>query len=102
MSKRLLIDVRAKQELKAAARWYEQQLRGLGAEFIEAVDAALLRVKEKPESGSSIPGVDTNVDARRVLLKRFPYAVVYIELHSEIRVLAFAHTSRRPGYWQDR
>jgi hypothetical protein len=28
--------------------------------------------------------------------------VVYVELGGELRVLAFAHTRRRPGYWRNR
>jgi len=40
--------------------------------------------------------------ARRVLLKRFPYSIVYIELEAQVRVLAFAHLRRKPGYWKSR
>ncbi|MCP4594404.1 MAG: hypothetical protein GY842_27045 [bacterium] len=39
---------------------------------------------------------------RRASLSRFPYALVFIELDEEIRVLAVAHDKRRPGYWLDR
>ena len=42
-------------------------------------------------------------DVGRVIhRRRFPYAVVYIELDNEIRVLAVAHTSREPGFWRGR
>jgi hypothetical protein len=39
---------------------------------------------------------------RRVLLPRFPYAVVFMDLGREVRVLAVAHAKRRPGYWLNR
>jgi hypothetical protein len=52
--------------------------------------------------GSFVPGVAEAVGARRVSLKRFPYTVVYVELDAELRVLAFAHMRRRPGYWHER
>lgn len=39
---------------------------------------------------------------RRALLPRFPYAVVFIDLGAEIRILALAHAKRQPGYWLDR
>jgi hypothetical protein len=39
---------------------------------------------------------------KRLLLKRFPYDIVVRELPEEIIVVAVAHQSRRPGYWQDR
>ncbi|HJX28084.1 MAG TPA: hypothetical protein VJ885_09235 [Thermoanaerobaculia bacterium] len=32
----------------------------------------------------------------------FPYHLVYLEMEEEIRVLAFAHDRRRPGYWLSR
>lgn len=43
-----------------------------------------------------------DLDIRRTLLPRFPYAVVFIELGGEVRILAVAHTKRQPGYWLDR
>jgi hypothetical protein len=33
---------------------------------------------------------------RKPRLKRFPYALVFIELTEEVRVVAFAHMKRRP------
>jgi toxin ParE1/3/4 len=35
-------------------------------------------------------------------MKRFPYWLVYMVSEDEIRVLAVAHHSRRPGYWKER
>lgn len=39
---------------------------------------------------------------RRWLLTRFPYSLIYTIAGDEIRVLAVAHYSRRPGYWRGR
>jgi hypothetical protein len=39
---------------------------------------------------------------KRLLLRRFPYAVIVRESAEEILVIAFAHTARRPGYWRRR
>lgn len=39
---------------------------------------------------------------RRYLMKRFPYSLVYTVSGEEIRILAVAHHSRRPGYWRGR
>jgi toxin ParE1/3/4 len=47
----------------------------------------------------SPPSVD-GTHARR--LDEFPYVVVYECLPDRVRVLAFAHTSRRPGDWSTR
>jgi plasmid stabilization system protein ParE len=40
--------------------------------------------------------------ARRIPLRRFPFVVVYRDLPDHVEVMAFAHTSRRPGYWRSR
>ncbi len=39
---------------------------------------------------------------RRKLLRRFPYLVVFVELDTQVRVLAVAHAKRSPGCWLER
>jgi plasmid stabilization system protein ParE len=39
---------------------------------------------------------------RRILLKRFPYFIVYLDWHDNVYVVAVAHAKRRPGYWTSR
>lgn len=39
---------------------------------------------------------------RRLVLQRFPYAIIYTAEDDYIRVFAVAHDSRRPGYWRKR
>jgi toxin ParE1/3/4 len=39
---------------------------------------------------------------QRLNMRHFPYAIVYMIATEEIRVLAVAHHSRRPGYWRNR
>jgi hypothetical protein len=34
-------------------------------------------------------------------MARFPYAVIYSLIDSDVFVLAVAHGHRRPFYWQD-
>jgi len=36
------------------------------------------------------------------MIKRFPYSLIHTIADDEIRVLAVAHQSRRPGYWRQR
>ncbi len=40
--------------------------------------------------------------ARRIVLKRFPYDVVFLLDRDRVVILAYAHHSRRPGYWRER
>jgi toxin ParE1/3/4 len=92
----------ASAELEDAALWYESQRPGLGLEFVRAVDAALERIAQWPQTGRRVTGVPNDVLARRVPLNRFPYHVAYLEWEGVIRILAFAHDSREPGYWLSR
>ena len=39
---------------------------------------------------------------RRLLLKVFPYRIIYRVEGEEIVVYAVAHVRRRPGYWRQR
>ena len=89
-------------ELEAAARWYEEQLSGLGLALIDAVDAALSRVADWPRSGKPVPTVVSDLDVRRVPVARFPYNLPYVVLDDAVVVLAVAHDRRRPGYWTGR
>jgi plasmid stabilization system protein ParE len=84
-----------------AARWYESHREGLGTEFIDAVDHAVDRIAETPQTGSSVPS-DVDEAIRRRAVRRFPYHVVYLELADRIQILAVAHDRRRPAYWLDR
>jgi len=88
----------AAEELAAAVAWYEERRAGLGSEFYDAIVRTMNRIAEMPEAGS--PFRDLN--ARRMLVAGFPYHVVYRIDSDEIRVIAFAHLKRRPGFWRHR
>jgi len=91
----MIIETEASDELLAAAVWYDDQHEGLGGEFLGAVDAVLLRVAEEPMSFM-------RDRARRALVPRFPYAIVFVMHDGEVRIVACAHTKRLPGYWTRR
>jgi len=82
--------------------WYEERNPGLGQELLDAARTCFQRIRAQPSLGGPVPGVPAETGARRLLLGRFPYAVIYIELGDELRVLAFAHLRRRPGHWRNR
>lgn len=101
MTRLLSTSEEAEAETAAAASWYEKQRSGLGTDFLAEVNRAVVRIADGPESGSRPPGV-ADADVRRILVKRFPYQVVYIVLPDRIQILAVAHYRRRPGYWAER
>lgn len=89
----------ASAELREAVRWYEDRRAGLGAEFLDAVSAALLLIATNATAGQPISGDGLT---RRALVARFPYQVVYRIRPAEIVIVAVAHLKRRPEYWKNR
>jgi plasmid stabilization system protein ParE len=87
----------AEAELRAAARYYEAKLPGLGVDLIEEFARALERILTHPHAGSP-----ARAGTRRQLLNRFPFGVYYLAEGSTVAILAVAHHSRRPGYWEKR
>jgi plasmid stabilization system protein ParE len=87
----------ANTELQNAVEHYDGVRPGLGAELVEEIEGVLQRVLTFPEHGSP-----HRLGTRRVVLKRFPFSVIYLLSESEPIVLAVAHQRRRPGYWLNR
>jgi toxin ParE1/3/4 len=97
MAHRLIVSRRAERESGEAYEWYEEQLPGLGSEFVAALDAQLGLIQESPRLYVEvIPGV------RRALLAHFPYGVFYASRGEIISILAVVHTSRSPRRWPRR
>lgn len=102
MTKPVRLDAEAVEELASAHARYEAVVGGLGEELADEVSVALARIQEQPRAYPLTPAVPRALGVRRALLRRFPFAIVYLELGDEIRVLAIAHQRRRPGYWRRR
>ena len=80
-----------------AAAWYEGQRSGLGIEFILEFDAAIERAAEYPESYEILyRGV------RRVLLRRFPYAMYFVVENAIVEVFAVIHQHQEPSTWKSK
>jgi len=92
----------ASAELEDAALWYEGQRPGLGLELVQAVDSALEEITAWPQISRRVTGLPHDLSVRKVPVRRFPYHVVYLSWEGTVRILAFAHDSREPGYWLSR
>lgn len=92
----------AAEEAEAAVSWYEKERQGLGAEFAEAIESAIDIIEDGFLPLSPVPGSSASRGAKRLILRRFPYDIVVVDRGDERIVVAFAHHSRKPGYWWDR
>jgi plasmid stabilization system protein ParE len=101
MTYRLRIEAAAEEDLDAAIAWYEERKETLGARFLAAALQAMRLIAANPFLGAKPPAV-ADEDTRRVLVKKFPYAIVYYVEGDEVRVVAVAHGKQEPEYWKSR
>lgn len=84
-------------EIREAAEFYDHRVPGLGADFLDEVDAAIDRILSFPEAWGTL-----GESYRRCHLRRFPYSVIYsIQKNSEILVISLFHQSREPRSWRE-
>ena len=90
----LLLRGKAKGDIRRAARWYENQRKGLGKEFVAEVDAALVHILASPEQYEIV-----HREIRHAILRRFPYGVFYRIRTTKISVFAVMHLKRDDIPW---
>ena len=84
-------------EFDQAVAYYEARQSGLGIELADEVLVTIARILDHPKAGSPF-----SKNTWRCLTKRFPYGIIY-QIHEDtVRIIAVAHLSRRPGYWENR
>ena len=84
-------------ELDEAVRYYQARSPDLRARFVSAVSEAISLVCEYPELGAPVES-----GIRRVLVREFPYSLIYELRGGSVFILVVAHVRRRPGYWHGR
>jgi plasmid stabilization system protein ParE len=96
-SRRIIFHRDAAAEAEAAAGWYEERGKGLGADFVGELERVSALVVESPRMW---PRSTADARARFAPFARFPYALVFVVLAGdEVVVIAVAHGRRRPSYW---
>ena len=97
MTRTFEIHPAAQAEAEAAARRYAGRNPRAAVAFTEELDDAVARIEAAPHTFlKHVHGT------RRLLLRTFPFAVVYRFDDTKILIVAVAHGSRRPGYWARR
>jgi len=87
----------ASRELEDAFEWYLERSPRAAEAFIREIDRGLAVVSAGPRIWPRF-----EAGARRYVLRRFPYSVIYREIEGGIEIIAFAHQKRRPRYWYKR
>ena len=97
MKYRLVVRHVAKVDIRSAAWRYETQRSGLGREFVAEVDEVLSRVAENPLQYQVL-----HREARRAIVRRFPYGLFYRIEANNIVVFCVSHLHRDPASWKAR
>ena|SRR5271155_505748 len=96
-AKPVRIHEQAAAEYEHATDWYLARSELAAVRFVAEVEHAVEAISAAPRRWPLYAH-----GTRRILFRRFPFAIIYRELPAVIQVLAIAHGRRRPGYWKDR
>lgn len=91
---RLVFSPEAQLEFEEAEQYYRLQFPGLDHHLREEIRSALRRLRSWPLAFPVEQG-----DIHRVLLRRFPYKLLYSIEADHLYVIAVAHQHRKPNYW---
>ena len=90
-------DPLAAKEFASSFDYYEAQEPGLGDRFKQEVWSAIEIIERHPQAGQQV-----RPKIRKVLIRRFPYKLIYTVQDDLIYLIAVAHGYREPDYWIER
>lgn len=90
----------ARVEMQESVNFYRNRGGELWADrFKQRVAEGLHIIAAKPEGHATEPDL---AGVQKLRLKRFPFSLIFVNRPDYVWVVAVAHGSRRPGYWQNR
>ncbi|WP_035611568.1 type II toxin-antitoxin system RelE/ParE family toxin [Haloferula sp. BvORR071] len=97
MARQIIVLPEAETDLSTAYWWYEGRDAGLGDEFLRCVEAAFAKIAKNP-----LQFPKRFDDSRRILVRRFPYAVYFEHDDDTVTVQYVFHFAQSPGRLEDR
>jgi len=88
---------KARDEFEKSAIFYDGKFPGLGLVFVTEVEIAVSFALAHPDAGVKIFS-----EFRRIVVRRFPFSIVYRIKGEIVYIVAVAHQRRHPDYWRDR
>ena len=87
----------AELDVRAIARWYEEESAGLGDELSARLGETFAKIAALPSRFPRVTGA-----AQRALLRKFPYAGYSLVEDDRVVVVGVFHQHRDPMVWRDR
>jgi plasmid stabilization system protein ParE len=94
---RVVLHPGAAEDYEAAFSWYFARGVGVAADFEREIDRCLRLIAQSPLRWPKF-----DAERHRIVVRKFPYSIVYEMMGQHIMVLAIAHGRRRPYYWRER
>ena len=95
MTRRVWLRPQARAEIRRARAWYDEQVPGLGSQFVRALEAGVEAISERPEAFPKVYG-----EYRQCLIRRLPYSIYFRITDDAIVIIAVHHQRRDPARWQ--
>lgn len=97
MSRPVVIQPEARQEMQEAFDWYEEQRAGLGVDFVATIQQSFDNIAKFPERQPKVFR-----DVRKKVVQEYPYSIFYRLVDDEVHVIAVFHNKRNPRIWKKR
>ncbi len=97
MTYTLVILLNSEKDIESAYSWYEERRQGLGYDFILNLEAGFELILRDPFIFKK-----EYKSARKHIIKRFPYKIIYIVEDLKVVVIAVLHGKRNPDLIKDR
>ena len=91
MARAVVFLAEVESDIGEAYWWYEEKDLGLGDEFLRCLEEAFSRISGHPEHFPI-----RFDDVRRVLVRRFPYAVYFYHDDANVFITYVFHTAQNP------
>lgn len=87
----------ASEDYDAAFAWYYSHGPSIASDFEREIERSLRLITQSPLRW---PKYDEK--RRRLVVRKFPYSIIYELIGEQIVILAVAHGRRKPYYWRKR
>jgi plasmid stabilization system protein ParE len=91
----IVLRPRAEKAIDRAAGWYENRNPRASMAFVDAVDAALEKVRQNPQQ---FPLIKRKL--HRAIVSGFPYSLLFRLTETEVVVTTCVHFRRHPRHWR--
>ncbi len=87
---------KAQSELDESIEYYNNEVEGLGGEFLQEVLNAIERIARFPTAWHPLSD-----NIRRCQTRRFPYGLIYTILENTILIISVSNLHRKPNHWRN-